>query len=94
VVFLVKYGFAEPTLVNNSVVLKYVKRVLPETTLSVIQEIVGSIKTNLYTIKVFMPKVVAETLSKCVKFINEAAGIISLVKYFGIKFRKHIRRWS
>jgi hypothetical protein len=81
VVFLVKYGFAEPTLVNNSVVLKYVKRVLPETTLSVIQEIVGSIKTNLYTIKVFMPKVVAETLSKCVKFINEAAGIISLVKY-------------
>ena len=82
VVFLVKYGFGEPTLIQNSiVVLKYIKRILPETTLRMIQEIVGSIKTNLYTIKVFMPRVVAETLSKYVKFVNEAAGIISLVKY-------------
>ncbi len=41
----------------------------------------GSIKTNLYTIKVCIPRVVAETLSKCVKYINEAAGVLSLVKY-------------
>jgi hypothetical protein len=82
VVFLVKYGFGEPKLVKNSyVVLKYFKRILPETTISVIQEIVGSIRSNLYTVKVFMPKVVAQMLSKCVKYINEASGIISLVKY-------------
>lgn len=82
VVFLVEYGFGDPTLIDNSIVLlKYIKRILPETTLSIIQEIVGSIKTNLYTIKVFIPRVVAETLSKCVKYINEAAGVLSLVKY-------------
>ncbi len=43
--------------------------------------IVGSYKNKFIHHKSCSPRVVAETLSKCVKYINEAAGVLSLVKY-------------
>lgn len=81
VVFLVNYGFEKPALIDKFIILKYVSRVTPESTLARIQDIVSSMRRDLYTIKVMIPKVVAETLSKCVKYVNEAAGVLSLVKY-------------
>ncbi len=60
--FLVEYGFGDPTLIDNSIVIY--KKNLPETTLSIIQEIVGSIK-QIYTPKsLYVLELSAETLSK------------------------------
>lgn len=81
-IFLVKYGFIEPQIINNSIILKYVKRPSEELTLMQIQSMVSSLKpANEAVLNMFIPKVVALTLSKCIKEINEAAGNLSIVKY-------------
>lgn len=81
-VYFVKYGFIEPKIINGVIRLKYVKRPAKQLTLMQIRSIASSIKpTNLIVLNIFIPKVVATTLSKCLKEINEASGNLSIVKY-------------
>lgn len=79
--FFVKYGFIEPILINKVIRLKYVPRPSAKLTLMQIRSVVSSLKSNVLIIDMFIPKVVATTLSKCLKEINEASGILSIVKY-------------
>lgn len=79
--FFVKYGFIEPILINKVIRLRYVKRPSTKLTLMQIRAAVASLKSNVLLINMFIPKVVATTLSKCIKEINEAAGNLSIVKY-------------
>lgn len=79
--YLVKYGFIEPKLVNKIIRLKYVKRPSTKLTLMQIRAAVSSLKSNVLILNMFIPKVVATTLSKCIKEIYEAAGNLSIVKY-------------
>jgi hypothetical protein len=79
--FLVKYGFIEPVLKNKVIRLRYVKRPSTKLTLMQIQAAVSSLKSNVLILNMFIPKVVASTLSKCIKEINEASGNLSIVKY-------------
>lgn len=79
--FFVKYGFIEPILINKVIRLKYVPRPSTKLTLMQIRSAVSSLKSNVLIIDMFIPKVVATTLSKCLKEINEASGILSIVKY-------------
>ncbi|CCV02163.1 hypothetical protein IIV25_145R [Invertebrate iridovirus 25] len=79
--FFVKYGFIEPILINKVIRLKYVSRPSTKLTLMQIRSAVSSLKSNVLIIDMFIPKVVATTLSKCLKEINEASGILSIVKY-------------
>lgn len=79
--FLVKYGFIEPTLINKVIRLRYVKKISTKLTLMQIKAAVASLKSNVLLINMFIPKVVATTLSKYMKEINEAAGNLSIVKY-------------
>lgn len=82
-IFFVKYGFIEPKAVNNFIRLKYTKRPSTKLTLMQIRSVVTSLKysTKVLILNIFIPKVVANTLSKCIKEINEASGILSIVKY-------------
>lgn len=79
--YFVKYGFIEPKLINNLIRLKYVKRPSTKLTLLQIRAAVTSSKSNVIILNMFIPKVVATTLSKCLKEINEASGNLSIVKY-------------
>ncbi|ADO00428.1 hypothetical protein WIV_gp085 [Wiseana iridescent virus] len=79
--FFVKYGFIEPILINKVIRLKYVPRPSTKLTLMQIRSAVSSLKSNVLLIDMFIPKVVATTLSKCLREINEASGILSIVKY-------------
>lgn len=79
--FFVKYGFIEPILINKVIRLKYVPRPSTKLTLMQIRAAVSSLKSNVLLINMFIPKVVATTLSKCIKEINEASGNLSIVKY-------------
>lgn len=79
--YFVKYGFIEPKLINNMIRLKYVKRPSTKLTLLQIRAVVTSTKANVLILNLFIPKVVATTLSKCLKEINEASGNLSIVKY-------------
>ena len=79
--YLVKYGFIEPRLVNTVVKLKYVKRPPTKLTLMQIRAVIASLKANVMVLNIFIPRVVATTLSKCIKEINEASGTLSIVKY-------------
>lgn len=79
--FFVKYGFIEPRLLNETIRLKYVPRPPTKLTLMQIKAVVSSTKTNVLLLNMFIPKVVATTLSKCLKEINEASGNLSIVKY-------------
>ena len=72
--YFVKYGFIEPKLINNIIRLKYVKRPSTKLTLLQIKAAVTSLKTNVSILNMFIPKVVAVTLSNCLKEINEASG--------------------
>ena len=79
--YLVKYGFIEPRLVNTIVKLKYVKHPPTKLTLMQIRAVIASLKANVMVLNIFIPRVVAITLSKCIKEINEASGTLSIVKY-------------
>jgi hypothetical protein len=79
--YFVKYGFIEPRLINGIIRLRYVKRPSTKLTLMQIRIAVASLKSNVILLDMFLPKVVATTLSKCIKEINEAAGNLSIVKY-------------
>lgn len=80
--YFVKYGFIEPKLINNTIRLRYVPRPATKLTLMQIRSAVASLKpSNILSLDMFIPKVVAVTLSKCLKEINEAAGNLSIVKY-------------
>lgn len=79
--YLVKYGFIEPKLINGVIRLRYVERPSTKLTLMQIRSAVTSLKSNVIVLNMFIPKVVATTLSKCIKEINEAAGNLSIVKY-------------
>jgi hypothetical protein len=79
--YLVKYGFIEPRLVNGIIRLKYVPRPSTKLTLMQIRAVVTSLKSNVLVLNMFIPKVVATTLSKCLREINEASGNLSIVKY-------------
>lgn len=83
VVFLTKYGFRNPQLINSSIILKYMRLISPEATQKLILNMVASIaeQSNICTIKIFLPIVVANTLSKYVKYMNESSGVLSVVKY-------------
>jgi hypothetical protein len=80
--YFVKYGFIEPKLINNIIRLRYVPRPSTKLTLMQIRSAVASLKSsNVLSLDMFIPKVVAVTLSKCIKEINEASGNLSIVKY-------------
>jgi hypothetical protein len=80
--YFVKYGFIEPKIINGVIRLKYVKRPPKQLTMMQIRSAVLSVKpANLIVLNIFIPKVVASTLSKCIKEINEASGNLSIVKY-------------
>lgn len=79
--YFVKYGFIEPKLINRVIRLKYVPRPSTKLTLMQIRAAVASLKSNVLIFNMFIPKVVATTLSKCLKEINEASGNLSIVKY-------------
>ena len=79
--YLVKYGFIEPRLVNTIVKLKYVKRPPTKLTLMQIRAVIASLKANVTVLNIFIPRVVAFTLSKYIKEVNEASGTLSIVKY-------------
>lgn len=79
--YFVKYGFIEPKLINGTIRLKYVPRPSTKLTLMQIRAAVASLKSNVLILNMFIPKVVATTLSKCLKEINEASGNLSIVKY-------------
>ncbi len=79
--YFVKYGFIEPKLVKGAIRLKYSKRPSTKLTLMQIRVAVASLKSDVVVIHIFLPKVVAITLSKCIKEINEAAGNLSILKY-------------
>ncbi|AHL67586.1 hypothetical protein DH26_gp093 [Chloriridovirus anopheles1] len=80
-VFYVKYGFTYPQIINNIITLKYVDKPSTKTTLMQIKAAVTSQKTNVFLLNMFIPRVVATTLSKCIKELNEAAGNLTIVKY-------------
>jgi hypothetical protein len=81
-VYFVKYGFVEPKIINGVIRLKYVKRPPKQLTLMQIRSVASSMKpANLIILNIFIPKVVATTLSKCIKEINEASGNLSILKY-------------
>lgn len=79
--YFVKYGFIEPRLIHGIIRLRYVKRPSTKLTLMQIRIAVASLKSNVILLNIFLPKVVATTLSKCIKEINEAAGNLSIIKY-------------
>lgn len=79
--YFVKYGFIEPQLIHGIIRLRYVERPSTKLTLMQIRSAVTSLKSNVVILNMFVPKVVATTLSKCIKEINEAAGNLSIVKY-------------
>lgn len=79
--FFVKYGFIEPILINETIRLRYVKRPPTKLTLSQIRLAVASLKSGVLLIDIFIPKVVATTLSKFIKETNEASGNLTIVKY-------------
>lgn len=79
--YLVKYGFIEPKIILDKVRLRYVNRPPIKLTLMQIKTIVSSLKSNVIVLNMFISKVVAATLSKCVKELYEAAGNLSIVKY-------------
>lgn len=79
--FFVKYGFIEPKLIDRAIRLRYVPRPPTKLTLMQIRAVVTSLQSNLSVLNMFIPKVVATTLSKCLKEINEASGNLSIVKY-------------
>jgi len=79
--FFVKYGFIEPKLIKKVIRMRYVKRPSTKLTLMQIRSAVASLKKNVLLINMFIPKVVAVTLSKCLREINEASGNLSIVKY-------------
>jgi hypothetical protein len=80
--FFAKYGFFDPVLKGNVVRLKYLRRVPTKVTLMQIRSIVGNaLGMNMCILNIFIPRVVAATLSKCVQFMNEASGNLSIVKY-------------
>jgi len=80
--FFIKYGFVEPKLVNGIIRFRCVKRPSSKLTLMQLRLVVASLKpSNITVINIFIPKVVATTLSKCIKEINEASGNLSIVKY-------------
>lgn len=81
IVYFVKYGFIEPQLINNIIRLKYVKRASTKVVLMQIKSAIASLKTNVLLLNIFIPKVVAITLSKCIREITEASGTFSIVKY-------------
>jgi hypothetical protein len=79
--FFIKYGFAYPELIDKTIRLKYVKKPSTKTTLMQIRSIIASLKSNVLLFNMFIPKVVAVTLSKCLQEINEASGNLTIVKY-------------
>jgi len=79
--FLVKYGFIAPILIDKIIRLRYVPRPSTKLTLMQIRAAVSSLKSNVLILNMFIPRVVATTLSKCINEINEAAGSLSIVKY-------------
>lgn len=79
--FLVKYGFCEPLLIDKVIRLRYIQRPSIKLTLMQIQSVVASLKSDVLIFQMFIPKVVATTLSKCIDELNEAAGNLSIVKY-------------
>jgi hypothetical protein len=79
--FFVKYGFIEPLSIHGFIRLRYVKRPSMKLTLMQIRAAVAGSKANVLLLNMFMPKVVATTLSKCIKEIYEASGNLSIVKY-------------
>lgn len=81
VIFLVKYGFIEPILINKIIRLKYINRPPIKLIMLQINAVVASLKSNVLLLNMFIPKVVAITLSKWLKEINEASGNLSIVKY-------------
>jgi hypothetical protein len=80
--FFVKYGFLEPTISENKTIrMKYTSRPSTKQTLAQIRSLVASLKTNVSKLKVFIPLVVADTLSKYLSEINEAAGNLEIARY-------------
>jgi hypothetical protein len=79
--FLVKYGFIEPKIITDKIRLKYVYRPPTKLTLMQIKSVVASLKSNVIVLNIFISKMVATTLSKCIKEIYEAAGNLSIIKY-------------
>lgn len=81
-IYFVKYGFIEPKIINNVIRMKYVKRPSKQLTLMQIKSAVSSMKpSNLIVLNIFIPRVVATTLSKYIKEMNEMSGNLSIVKY-------------
>ena len=78
-----KYGFIDPDIDkdNEYITLKYVKRIKSYETLTRIKDIINSIRNDKCVLKLFIPIDVAEVLSKCVKFMYESAGNLSISKY-------------
>lgn len=79
--FFIKYGFIEPQLADSYIRLKYVKRPSKKLTMMQIMVALSSTKFNVLILKMFIPKVVATTLSKYLNEVNEASGNLSIFKY-------------
>lgn len=79
--FYVKYGFTYPQIIDNIIKVRYVDKPSNKMTLMQIKAAVSSMKTNVFLLNMFIPRVVATTLSKCIKELNEASGNLSIVKY-------------
>lgn len=79
--FLVKYGFSQPKIYDNTVRLKYETRISSVAILDQINMAVTVLKTNVGVLKIFIPKVVAIIMSQCLHSLYEAGGNLSIVKY-------------
>jgi hypothetical protein len=79
--FLVEYGFVEPKVITDKIRLKYVIRPPIKLTLMQIKSVVASLKFNVIVLNMFISKVVANILSKCINEMYEASGNLSIIKY-------------
>lgn len=83
--FLLKYGFANPQRYGsgNTLQLSYKRKYQRKFVFMQILSITAATQTDSHvcTLNLFIPLVVATTLSKCVRFMTESAGNLSIVKY-------------
>jgi hypothetical protein len=86
--FLIKRGFIEPKLrttcdpkCKSRINMRYVPRPSTKLTLMQVKAIQTSLRYDVLKLQVFIPKIVATTLSRLISEVNEAAGNLSIVKY-------------
>jgi hypothetical protein len=86
--FLIKRGFIEPKLritcdpkCKARINMRYVPRPSTKLTLMQVRAIQTSLRYDVLRLQVFLPKIVATTLSRLISEVNEAAGNLSIVKY-------------